>query len=196
MHVLQTFSTQTLIDPVCELHRGNTRATPARQEASRAATGPAAGRDATAKPTAAASQPATQPSRPAAQTATQPAAKLDEKLFTLGNSSKLSWCPCAALTHNTCHTRLYVSLTAVGATSMFPGSSNMPEQLSCNCVSRLIPAATALQMTCLQRMVAAPQHLRVWQISKTETLVRVQAKAALGFYHTIATFDNILPQLL
>lgn len=91
------FQHQKLIDTVCRLHRGHATASPARQEASRATTGPAAGRDAIAKPTVTTSQPA-QPSRPAAQTATQPAAKLDEKLFTLGNSDKLSWCQCAAFT--------------------------------------------------------------------------------------------------
>lgn len=52
---------------------------------------------------------------------------------------------------------------------------------------RLIQAAIALQMTCLQRMAGAPQQLRVWQISKTETLVRVQAKAAPKFYHLFVT---------
>lgn len=75
------------LDTACCLYRGLTTASPARQEATRAATGPAAGRDATAKSPSTANQPS-QSSQAPAETAKQPGAKLDEKLFTLGKWSQ------------------------------------------------------------------------------------------------------------
>ena len=68
--------------------RGPTTAGPARQEASRAATGPAMGRDAAAQNTHTTGQ-LSQSSQSATQKASQPGAKLDEKLFTLGDPVKL-----------------------------------------------------------------------------------------------------------
>ena len=89
MLVIQTVVIQKVLKAtVSSLHRGPTIPSPARQEASRAATGPATGRDATAQNTYTTGQPS-QSSQPAAQKASQPGAKLDEKLFTLGDSIKL-----------------------------------------------------------------------------------------------------------
>ena len=137
----------------CWSYRGPTTASPARQEATRAATGPAAGTDATAKSASTANQPS-QSSQPAAETAKRPGAKLDEQLFTLGN--------CFQIAHHHSH-------ACTCCSPLFRQTA------SCMPFSRLL---FALQMTCLQRMAGAPLQSRGWQISKLETIVRMEVKAA------------------
>lgn len=76
----------TATDSCMSCHpRGPATASPARQEASRTTSGSAGGADATAKPAPTSQTPPTSSST--AQPASQPAAKLDEKLFTLGNTN-------------------------------------------------------------------------------------------------------------
>lgn len=88
LHTIQHVASEArhpTVEILCCTYRGPT-ANPVRQEAMKAATGPATGRDATAKSTPTTSESSQPSGQPAAQKASQPAAKLDESLFTLGTS--------------------------------------------------------------------------------------------------------------